>query len=442
MSGGHNFTGYYEPVRDEFDEELACVGRGTPCGEYMRRFWHPVAMTTQVKDLPVPIRRFGEDLILFRDKSGRYALVHRHCMHRNASLEFGIILERGIRCCYHGWHYDIDGTLLSAPAEEDDSRLCKQVRLGAYPVREYRGLLFTYMGPPDETPEFPIYDTFDIEDGELVPYEVTQPCNWLQIAENSVDPMHVVFLHTRVNIVQFTDKLGIIPTMDWNERPIGLFYTKARRVGNYIWISTNDVVLPNFTQAGCVFNNTDGTQPKYFGRSSFSRWVVPVDDTHTTILAYRHFNHRAEEAREEWRTPEALEKIDIAELKNRPYEERQRNPGDYEAFVGQGAISPHKQERLAKTDDGVIMYRRRLREEIRKVQAGETPLRPSEYSPNPIPTYGSDTVIHFPADPDGDDVKDVNALQKQVGAVYVSADSVLGEPRYDYLSEKLEKLGR
>ena len=110
--------------------------------------------------------------------------------------------------------------------------------------------------------------------------------------------------------------------------------------------------------------------------------------------------------------------------------------------MGQGAISPHKQERLAKTDDGVIMYRRRLREEIRKVQAGETPLRPSEYSPNPIPTYGSDTVIYFPADPDGDDVKDVNALQKQVGAVYVSADSVLGEPRYDYLSEKLAKLGR
>ena len=438
MSSNLRYTGYHQPLDGDFDEELALVGRGTPCGEYMRRFWHPVAMTSQVKDIPLLIRRFGEDLILFRDKSGRYGLVHRHCPHRNASLEYGIVTDCGIRCCYHGWHFDVDGTLLEAPAETDDTRVRAQVRLGAYPVREYRGLVFAYLGPPEEEPKFPIYDTFEIEDGELVPYEVTQPCNWLQIAENSVDPMHVVFLHTRVNIVQFTEKLGYWPIMDWRERPIGLFYTKARRVNDYVWISTNDVILPNFTQAGAVYENTDGTEPKYFGRCSFTRWVVPIDDTHTTILAYRHFNKRAETARDEWRTPEALEKIDIGELRSRPYEERQRNPGDYEAFVGQGAISPHMRENLVTSDKGVAMYRLRLRNEIRKLEAGDAPLQPAAYVDNPIPTYGSDTAIRLPAS--DDDQAAMAALQAKVGDIYMEADRIKGEARYEYLAERLAPL--
>lgn len=440
MAPEGTYSGYHQPQTQGIDEELARVGRGTPCGEYMRRFWHPVAMTSQVKDLPLVIRRFGEDLVLFRDKSGRYGLVHKHCVHRNASLEFGIITDKGIRCCYHGWLYDVDGTVLEAPAEPAAETIRQCVRLGAYPVREYKGMIFAYMGPPEEQPEFPIYDTCEIEGGELLPYEVTQPCNWLQIAENSCDPMHVVFLHTRVNIVQFTEKLGIFPVMDWRPRPIGLYYTKARRVNDYVWISTNDVIFPNFTQAGAVFENTEGKEPRYFGRSSFTRWVVPIDDENTTILAYRHFNPRAEAPRDEWRTPEALEKIDIGELRSRPYEERQRNPGDYEAFVGQGAISAHKREYLATSDKGVVFYRRRLKEEIRSLQAGKAPLQPAAYAPCPIPTYGSDTVIRQPVDPDGDDEAAMHALQIKVGDIYESADQIPGEARYEYLAEKLATL--
>ena len=296
------FSGYHRRREPKIDELLARVGPGTPCGEYMRRFWHPVMKTGDLGDVPKLVRHLGEDLVMFQDRSGRYGLVHRHCPHRNASLEFAIPTEEGIRCCYHGWEFDIDGTIIRAPAEDDDTHIRAKVCLGAYPVKEFRGLLFAYLGPPEERPPFPVYDTFDIEGGELVPYEVTMPCNWLQVCENSMDPMHVVYLHTRVNIVQFTEKLGVHPRMDFRERKYGLFYTKARRVNDYIWISTNDVIFPNFTQAGAVYENTEGREPKYFGRNSFSRWVVPVDDENTTVLAFRHFNHRAEASRPEWRT--------------------------------------------------------------------------------------------------------------------------------------------
>ena len=436
------FNGYEQsknPARG-FDEDLVRVGPGTPCGEYLRRFWQPVIRTREVEDLPVPIRRFGEDLLVFRDGSGRYALTHRHCPHRNASLEFGTIEQRGIRCCYHGWHYDIDGTLIEAPAEPRSARLSERVRLGAYPCREYRGLVFAYLGP-GAPPEFPRFDTCEIDGGELLAYEVPLECNWLQVAENSMDPLHVVFLHTRVNGAQFHEKLGILPVLHWVEREIGFFYLKARRMGEHVWMSTNDIVLPNFTQAGLVYESPDGSKPHYFTRNSFTRWIVPVDDTNTVVLAFRHFNPHAEQPRDEWRTEEAMELIDISRLRDRPYQDRQRDPGDYEALAGQGPITTHANEHLASSDAGVVRYRRRLKAEIEKLSTGQSLLPQTAGGISPIPTYGSDSVIFMPADDAGEnDGEAVAALLTRVANIYMSADKITGEERFKYLAERLAEL--
>src|SRR6185369_12832456 len=98
--------------------------------------------------VPLALAVLGEELVLFRDKSGRIGLLHKHCSHRGASLEFGIPMTRGLSCCYHGWTYDIDGTILDTPAEPPTSKVRSHFRQGAYAVREQHGLLFAYMGPP------------------------------------------------------------------------------------------------------------------------------------------------------------------------------------------------------------------------------------------------------------------------------------------------------
>ena len=98
-------------------EVLSRVGPGTPCGEYLRRFWQPVAFADELQDLPRALRILGEDLVIFRDRAGRVGLLQLHCSHRGTSLEFGLVSERGIRCCYHGWLYDVDGTILETPSE-------------------------------------------------------------------------------------------------------------------------------------------------------------------------------------------------------------------------------------------------------------------------------------------------------------------------------------
>src|SRR5574341_1044533 len=134
------FSGYYHREVPEHERELTEVGPGTPCGEYLRRFWQPVGMTSELKDLPKRIRIMGEDLVLFRDGRGKIGLLELHCSHRGTSLEFGIVERCGIRCCYHGWLYDVDGRVLETPGEPPESTFKERFFHGAYPAFEAEDL--------------------------------------------------------------------------------------------------------------------------------------------------------------------------------------------------------------------------------------------------------------------------------------------------------------
>ena len=182
------FGGYYHQRPPEDDSELTRTGPGTPCGEYFRKFWHPICLSEELTDLPLAVRILGEDLVVFRDKSGHIGVLHRHCSHRGTSLEYGIVSEQGIRCCYHGWLFDVDGTILETPGEPPDSRLRDSIRHGAYPAEERYGVVFAYLGQPEHTPEFPLFDVDEVAGDRVKPFSTFVPCNWLQQHENNVDP--------------------------------------------------------------------------------------------------------------------------------------------------------------------------------------------------------------------------------------------------------------
>src|SRR5436190_6372867 len=156
------FDAYFRRNVPQPDEELTRVGPGTPGGEYFRRFWQPVRLSSDLKDLPVRVQVLDEELVLFRDGHGRVGLLPLHCSHRGTSLEFGMVERSGIRCCYHGWLYDVTGCVLETPGEPAGSTLAARLHHGAYPTVEYQGLVFAYMGPPAERPEFPVFDTFEM----------------------------------------------------------------------------------------------------------------------------------------------------------------------------------------------------------------------------------------------------------------------------------------
>lgn len=434
-----NFRGYELRLSAEADDELTRVGPGTPCGDYLRRFWQPVAMAADVKDLPVALRILGEDLVLFRDRCGRFGLVHRRCPHRRASLEYGSCEQRGIRCCYHGWHFDIDGTLLDAPGQPQaaQQRLKARVRLGAYPAFEYKGLVFAYMGPGETLAEFPIYDSLELPGMQMVPYEAPFRCNWLQVLDAIVDPIHTSFLHSSISREQFSEGFAEIGQLDFFERANWLLGCNTRRVGEHVWLRVNELVLPNFTQAGAAFA-TDGSARRYYGRSAFSRWVVPIDDENTTVLAWANFGERGDPP--EYNTAEGPELIEQGELFDRPYEQRQRFPADAEAVEGMGRVTVHGNEHLAPSDKGVALMRRRLREQIRAVARGEPPRQVTDLGLSPVPTYGGDTVLNMPRRGAGDEADGMSRLAYAFMNAQFEADGLAEPERLELVVQRLKIL--
>jgi phenylpropionate dioxygenase-like ring-hydroxylating dioxygenase large terminal subunit len=403
------FQGYFKTALPGEDPELTHVGPGTPCGEYLRRYWQPVCMSEELGALPLGVRLLGEDLVLFRDGRGELGLLHRHCAHRGTSLEYGMVAPRGIICCYHGWHYDIDGTLLRAGSEPDDSALRAKVVQGAYPTHEHDGIIFAYLGPPAQRPPFPVYDVQRIPDTELRPFSLTTPCNWLQVYENTQDPVHVLHLHARSSGVQFGAASGIDQVTEYRDSPLGMFNVQTRSVGSRVWTRTTESIFPNGNQTGAIWEEAESD--KAFQRTAILRWMVPVDDTTTRTIGWRFFRPDLDPAGLDRPRQVGKESIDfIGQTEDeRSYEERQRQPGDYEAQVSQRPIAIHALEHRATSDRGVVKLRQMLRERIRSLAAGEDVAHPSQGGPEGIPTYTQDTVVTW----GGDGTPDKAALRAQ-----------------------------
>ena len=180
----------------ELNERLTRVGPGTPGGNLMRRYWHPIAAAAELEVDPVKkVRILGEDLVLYRDKSGNLGLIDEPCPHRRVSLEYGIPEQEGLRCPYHGWLFNHEGRCLEQPAEPWDSTFKDRITTKAYKVQELAGLVFAYLGP-EPAPLIPRYDVYVAENAIRQIGATLLPCNWLQCMENSLDPVHAEWLHS------------------------------------------------------------------------------------------------------------------------------------------------------------------------------------------------------------------------------------------------------
>ncbi|MAQ53902.1 MAG: aromatic ring-hydroxylating dioxygenase subunit alpha [SAR202 cluster bacterium] len=400
------YGGYYHREIPQEDAELTRIGPGTPCGEYLRRFWQPVTFSDDLKDLPVAMKILGEELVAFRDFSGRIGLVEAHCPHRGTSLEFGLVSERGIRCCYHGWLFDVDGAILETPGEPEDSTLKDRLCHGAYPTHEYNGTIFAYMGPPDQMPPFPLMDTYEREGYRLMPgKKYNYPCNWLQILENAMDPVHTSFLHTIVSGSQFTDEFGVIPELDFIETPAGMIYIATRRMGDNIWVRMVENIMPNLQQVAPIWE--DGKSPHDFDGPMMSRWIVPQDDTNTMLLEFRHIAVDEEGTPAWWIDREQMLPAQLPITEN--LEDQQRQPSDYEAQVSQRPIAIHGMEHLGATDRGITMFRKLVKDGIKAVQEGRDPDVLSR-DDKPVSTYCNDTVVYSP--PVGNVEEDIKAMRE------------------------------
>ena len=380
----------------EQNERLTRVGPGTPVGELMRRYWHPIAATVMLDEDPVqPVRILGEDLTLYRDRQGRLGLIGQRCPHRAFDLRFGIPEEEGLRCPYHGWMYDASGRCVQQPLEPPNSTYKDRVSINAYPVQDMGGLVWAYLGL-QPAPLLPQDDLFVREDGFRQIFVHRIPCNWLQVMENRADPSHATYLHGRMseylmekqNRTDWRSRIGtgqsiMRPQLNMLARgayPINNFvptpygYSKSRRAsdvseeeaGEYWEIGTNPVLFPY----QLYFTAVDGNGHPVIRR--MYQIGVPIDDTSTLHIYYICYLFPPEvHAPKQASVP--YKEIPLTD-ENGNYVLDHTSAQDAVGWYSQGEITDRTAEHLGVSDTILIEYRKLLEEQIKIVEAGGEPM--------------------------------------------------------------------
>jgi phthalate 4,5-dioxygenase oxygenase subunit len=388
----------------EQNERLTRVGRGTPMGELVRRYWIPFLLS---EDLPTPdcdpvrITLLGESLVAFRDTSGRVGLIDRLCAHRCADLFFGRNEEDGLRCTYHGWKFDVMGNCVDMPTEDEDSNFANKVQLTAYPCKEAGGALWTYMGPPALEPGLPEFEFMRVpETHRFVSWNV-QENNFVQAIEGGIDSAHSAYLHSTLDSHKMNEawreqgkRSGNLrdlyhardkhPKFFARDTDYGVLVGSRRNTGEEKYYWRYNLFLMPFYSA-----------PPSMPRSKFVHAFVPIDDYTCTRWSFSYSLDTSFSAQQKaaWRSGEGIHAqvhpgpahIPVRNKSNDYLIDREEQrtltftgikgtgEQDFSVQEGMGTVVDRSRERLGVTDIGIIAMRRRLLKESSELLEGTEP---------------------------------------------------------------------
>lgn len=350
------------------------TGPGTVAGKYLRRFWQPVYLSSELKTgHALPIRVMGEDFTLYRGASGKAFVVDFRCAHRGTQLSVGWVEQDCIRCFYHGWKYAGDGQCVEQPAE--DGAFAGKIKIRGCPTEEYLGLIFAYFGE-GAAPAFPRYAELE-EAGEIDNGSYLRNCNYFGTLENGIDQVHVPFTHARSGFTTFGLNWDI-PKITAEETDYGIAMYGTRNDGK---ARVNHYVIPNILY---IKGSPESSSESW--REAFA-WRVPVDD-----FSHRSFNialiHVSGDAAERFRARQRRQQeivanltpanemaarvlaghISVHEIDERP---DIVNIQDHVAQEGQGAIPDRDAERLGRSDVAIILLRQIWQRELAALAAGQ-----------------------------------------------------------------------
>jgi nitrite reductase/ring-hydroxylating ferredoxin subunit len=378
------------------------VGPATPAGKLMRMYWQPAALLDELdpKRPVVPVRLLGENFVLFRDESGRYALMDRDCPHRGADLAFGRLEHGGLRCAFHGWLFDWAGQCLETPAEPPSSNLCKNVKQRAFPVVERSGILWAYLGE-GTPPAFPEIDCFMAPDPYVFAFKGLIECNWLQALEVGIDPAHASFLHRFFEDEDTSKSYG--KQFRGASADSHLPMTRILREYDRPIINVEHteyglrlIALRQIDEARTHVRVTNQLFPHGFvipmsQEMTITQWHVPVDDT--SCYWYAIFTSYGAPVDKQRMRDQRLELYELPLYKSRknkandygfdPHEQATAtytgmgadiNVHDQWAVESMGAVQDRTREHLGTSDKAIIQYRKLLRQEIEKAMNGVKPL--------------------------------------------------------------------
>ncbi|MDQ0512909.1 aromatic ring-hydroxylating dioxygenase subunit alpha [Ancylobacter amanitiformis] len=385
----------------EQNDLITRTGPQDPAGKLMRMYWQPAALIEELQgERPIrPVRLLGENFVLFRDEAGRYGLIDRDCPHRGADLAFGRLENGGLRCAFHGWLFDVEGSCLETPAEPANSRLCAGIRQRAYPVVEKSGVLWAYLGE-GTPPAFPEIDCFTAPGTHTFAFKGMMNCNWLQALEVGIDPAHASFLHRffhdedpsvsygkQFRASSADSDLPMTRILREYDRPI-INVEKTEYGLRLIALRQIDEERTHVRVTNQLFPH--GFVIPMSAEMTITQWHVPIDDENCYWYAiFTSFSAPVDKQKMRDQRLELYALPDYVSRRNKandygfdPHEQANEtytgmgldiNVHDQWAVESMGAIQDRTREHLGQSDKAIIQYRRLLRQEIEKAVSGSAP---------------------------------------------------------------------
>ncbi len=385
------------------NELLTRVGPGTPMGEFLRRFWMPALLASELPGPdtgPIRLRLLGEDLVAFRDTNGRLGILEAHCAHRRTHLYYGRNEECGLRCAFHGWKYDVDGNCVDIPSEPDGDRIKEKVKLVSYPAVERGGVIWTYMGPKDFAAQLPEVEWLTLPQRQRTAIKRLTECNWVQAVEGGIDSSHISFLHGRTDAQKQSDTNKRDVAIDlWMRDRHPVFEVKPTRYGlligarrnadeaRYYWRITQ-FLLPFYSMVPPRNETEDSVGAFYWGHA----WV-PIDDENCWAWSFSANPWRPYSDEEiEWRAgrngfwgPLDEKYRPLANRDNDYLFDRERQQkdnysgiesfGDQDSCVQEsmGRIADRSREFLGQSDRAIVSFRRLMLDVLENFEKGQQP---------------------------------------------------------------------
>jgi phenylpropionate dioxygenase-like ring-hydroxylating dioxygenase large terminal subunit len=383
-------------ISREENQLLTQTNTGTPCGELLRRYWQPVALSEEIKSdgAPLAVTLMNEELVVFRDEQGRVGVLDAHCCHRGADLSYGRIEDGGLRCIYHGWLFDVNGKILNQPGEPNGGEHRHEYCQPSYPCREMGGVILTYIGP-GEAPLLPNYEFFHVPAEQRFVSKIYHECNYLQSNEGNIDPVHLSFLHRNLELTELDKQrrvsgserspnslfgADLAPRIEVEVTDFGVRIFTVRDIENdKIYFRTSNFIMPNFS-----------TFPGQTAAEGYSvNWHVPIDDYSHWKFVIVFSRVRALDRAVMLRGRDELNPDyhmirdkgnrylqDRASMKNKSFSGIGYNFQAQDACVieGAGRIQDRTKEHLVSSDKAIVAARKLLLKGIEDVKAGRDPL--------------------------------------------------------------------
>ena len=370
----------------EDNDLLWHVGRGSPMGEFMRRFWVPGALSSDIAagGSPQRIRLLGENMVAFRAADGRLGVLAEACPHRGVSLVLGHVKDCTLTCIFHGWKIDVTGKVVDVPPEAPERRaaFAARVKVRTYPAREAAGIVWIWMGEGEPGP-FPAFNWIDLPLSNVRCSAAIVRANWVYGIEGQLDSAHVGILHQDwadrsfdlVGTASITNAIhDPSPRLEFEDQPYGYREAALRNMPDGTTLArVREYAMPWYSYI-----------PSHGGREATQLLTisVPIDDE-TSAQWDVYYNLARSIERDNFPVPAGMRDFTHLSMADRYGQDRDLVAAgkwsgysavrveDFAVAMAQHDTCDRTREHLSASDRSIVTARRMLRDAVTKNMAGE-----------------------------------------------------------------------